>query len=366
MTLLTFRKDAKDDDVKDYCKSIHSFATNSRRPSLARIAISFLSGKNIRIPTFDSEEMRSALDRVLSETAFDLVVATGSVAFYVSNLRIPKIVYAQDATAAILQTTYRNAKGVIDRIGGWAKYVVLRKYEAVTYPHFDRCIVLTPLDAKMLSEYSPRSDIDVIPLGLDTEYFSPIDVDEEDSIVYVGDMSSPQNIQPVMEFTGNIYPTIKKSVPSVKFYVVGRNPPQEIIDLASDPSIIVTGEVPDTRPYVGKSAVVVAPNVYELGIKNKVMIGMSMAKPVVTTKTGTNALDIRDEEHLLVAENDEDFANKVIYLLQNPSVRSTIGNSAREYMVNNNSTIKSSQMFESLVTEVLENHSLLNAKKIKV
>jgi glycosyltransferase involved in cell wall biosynthesis len=368
ITLLAFRRDAKDDEVYQYCKKVHSVPISGNKQNILGLAASIVFGRNFAIPTFDSDEMHGALKKALDENEFDAIVTTGSTAFYVADLGIPKIVYAQDAMAAIQQIAYKNASGFAKKISGWLKYLALKKYEARRYPMFDRCIVLTQLDAKMLAGYSPHSRIELVPLGLDTDYFSPEQEKEESSIVYLGDMSSRQNIDPVMEFAKDAYRYIKRVVPNVKFYIVGRNPSDEVLGLSrSDSSIIVTGEVPDIRPYLRKAAVVISPSKYELGIKNKVMIGMSMGKAVVTTEEGVNALDVNHGEHLLIAKDSREFADYVVRLLQDPSLRSKLGNKAREYMVSNNSTFKSAQMFEALLHRVmLEHQDFLNAKKMNV
>jgi hypothetical protein len=57
----------------------------------------------------------------------------------------------------------------------------------------------------------------------------------------------------------------------VKLYIVGRDPFKEIVDLAADPSVFVTGYVNDVRPYMAKSTVFVAPMILGTGMKNKVL-----------------------------------------------------------------------------------------------
>ena len=55
--------------------------------------------------------------------------------------------------------------------------------------------------------------------------------------------------------------------------------------------MIVTGRVPDVRPYLQHADVVVAPLRIARGIQNKVLEGMAMARPVVVTGKALEGID---------------------------------------------------------------------------
>src|SRR5215469_12669266 len=59
---------------------------------------------------------------------------------------------------------------------GYVKWTAprVRKYEADAASRFDRCVVVSAADAAHLRAVSPRARIEVIPSGVDTEYFFPI------------------------------------------------------------------------------------------------------------------------------------------------------------------------------------------------
>ncbi len=61
------------------------------------------------------------------------------------------------------------------------------------------------------------------------------------------------------------------------------NPTAAVQALARDPRVVVTGRVPDVRPYLQHARVVVAPLRVARGIQNKVLEAMAMARPVVAS-----------------------------------------------------------------------------------
>jgi glycosyltransferase involved in cell wall biosynthesis len=115
----------------------------------------------------------------------------------------------------------------------------------------------------------------------------------------------------------------------VRFYVVGMNPDPTVRNLANEPGIVVTGRVPDVRPYLQHAKVVVAPLRVARGIQNKVLEAMAMARPLVTTAACAAPLSARAGVELEVAGDGQSFAAKVEELMQSHRAAS-MGQRARE------------------------------------
>lgn len=136
-------------------------------------------------------------------------------------------------------------------------------------------------------------------------------------ILFVGGFGHTPNQDGVVWFVDNVWPLIKKRNVGIKLYLVGSNPTQKIMDLASD-EIIVTGFVSDAEleNYYRNSRVVVAPLLYGAGVKGKVVEAMRFGVPVVTTNVGSQGLT-QDKNILAVADEPDEFANKVHDFLNN-------------------------------------------------
>ena len=93
------------------------------------------------------------------------------------------------------------------------------------------------------------------------------------------------------------------------------------------PSIIVTGEVPDTRPWLAAAAVVVAPLRIARGVQNKILEAMAMGKACVVSPDAAQGIDAVDGRDLMVTA---DPTNAVIALLRDPARASAMGAAARE------------------------------------
>jgi glycosyltransferase involved in cell wall biosynthesis len=76
--------------------------------------------------------------------------------------------------------------------------------------------------------------------------------------------------------------------------------------------------------------VFVAPIRIGSGTKIKVLNAMAQGKPVVATTTAAEGIDVTPEENILIADDPEEFAKKILYLFKNEEMRRKMGEKARE------------------------------------
>ena len=149
-------------------------------------------------------------------------------------------------------------------------------------------------------------------------------------MLFTGTIRYFPNKDAVLYFYNEIFPLIKRAIPEVKFYVVGNQPPKNVIKLASSGDVVVTGRVEDVRPYFDKSAVFVCPLRSGSGMQAKILEAMAMGVPVVTTSLGFEALDAVAGRDILVADDPKRFAEEVIRLVKDRDLRQYIAQNARK------------------------------------
>jgi glycosyltransferase involved in cell wall biosynthesis len=148
---------------------------------------------------------------------------------------------------------------------------------------------------------------------------------EPDKIVFTGVMGYLPNEDAALYFSQRIFPLIQAQRPNAQFWIVGTGPSQQVRELARCPGIHVTGEVEDLRPFVQSAAVVVCPLRVGSGVKNKILIAMAMRKAIVATSLSIEGLDIVDNREVLLADDPNAFADKVLHLLTHPEVALRLG-----------------------------------------
>jgi glycosyltransferase involved in cell wall biosynthesis len=140
------------------------------------------------------------------------------------------------------------------------------------------------------------------------------------------------NVDAVCWFAAEIFPLLAQGRPELRFYIVGRAPTPAVRALVGD-KVVVTGTVPDVRPYLRHAAVVVAPLRLARGIQNKVLEAMAMARPVVASSECAAAIEAADGRDLESASSADEFVERVGALLDAPARAQTIGEAARRQVV---------------------------------
>ena len=139
-------------------------------------------------------------------------------------------------------------------------------------------------------------------------------------------MSYYPNQQAVRWFLESIFPRVLERIPTATFIVVGASPPRWLRAYASD-RVRVTGWVSDTRTYLDRARVVVAPLLIGGGTRVKILEAQAMARPVVSTSTGAEGLKLCDGESVLIADDAEAFASRVIDVLSDFHLALRLGKS---------------------------------------
>ena len=112
--------------------------------------------------------------------------------------------------------------------------------------------------------------------------------------------------------------------------MVGRHPAREVAALAEqDPTVRVTGEVPDMAPYFLDASIVIAPLRSGGGTRLKILDAFAAARAVVATTVGAEGLDVVDGTHLLIADDPSSFAKATIQLLGDAALRQRLAAGGR-------------------------------------
>ncbi len=138
---------------------------------------------------------------------------------------------------------------------------------------------------------------------------------EERPLVFTGAMDYWANVDAVIWFADAVLPAVRARYPDAVFYIVGGKPTAQVRDLERREGIVVTGRVPDVRPYVKYAEAVVCPLRIARGVQNKVLEGMAMARPVVASAEAFEGIDANPGSELVVASGAEVFSSSIGQIL---------------------------------------------------
>jgi len=170
----------------------------------------------------------------------------------------------------------------------------------------------------------------VIPNGVDIQKYQPLPAENASPVLlFIGNMGYPPCVDAVLYFCREIFPRIRSVLSAAELWIVGRDPRPEVLQLNGD-GVHVTGRVDDVIPYYQQSAVCVVPLRAGGGTRLKILEAMALGRPVVSTTIGCEGLDVVDGEHLLIADNPKQFAEKTVRLLTDRQLYQHISTNGRQ------------------------------------
>ena len=245
-------------------------------------------------------------------------------------LPLPSVLFQHNVEQALWNRQARHEANPVKKIAFSMEAAKMRRYECATVARFHHVVAVSENDRALMSNMTGPSHLTVVPTGVDVAaYKSTPDSGRGQSVMFLGSMDWPANIDGVEYFCEEIWPRVVSAIPAAKFQVVGRNPPRRITRLASH-SVEIVGGVKSVIPHLRESPVFVVPLRIGGGTRLKIYEAMAAERAIVSTTVGAEGLDYREGIDLLIADDAAAFADRVIELLGDPARRKALGNAAGE------------------------------------
>ncbi len=336
MTLATFVTEETEPYIsalEPYCRRIIAVKHRTATTKTAMLLNMFTS-MPYTISKYYSPEMAEQIAKAVHEDEVDLVhIDHLHMAQYVGALpqTMPAVLREHNVESTIMRRFAEQSVHPFIKLYANIQSRRLHQYEGQIASQFDRCVAVTEVDGQTLRDMMPDTQVDVVPDGVDTDWFNPdaleIQVDPL-RLVTTGDYGWAPTADGLMYFVQEIFPLIREKRPDITFSIVGRQPPDAIQNM--NQGIEILGRVEDVRPEIMRGAVFVAPTRIGSGIRLKILEAMALQRPVVSTSVGCEGIDAESETHLLIADDPASFAASVIRLLEDEAFRTTMtGNAAR-------------------------------------
>lgn len=349
--------------LADYCSSYEMAVVRNPLQTARMLA---------RLPTpmpssfgyFHSSTLARAITRLLRTHDFDLIfVHCSSVARYVAHLtHIPKILDFGDMDSQ-KWLDYARFKPFPLNLGYRLEGIKLENEERRLARAFDLCTATTRAEWSTLEGYATGAATDWFPNGVDSDYFAPTDVPyDPDTISFVGRMDYYPNQECMFEFCANTLPLLRARHPALKLVIVGAAPTPAVRRLAELRGVTVTGSVPDVRPHVRGSALMVAPLNIARGTQNKILESMAMGVPVVASAIAAAGVDAAANEHLLVGTTPADYVAAITAILERPEERARLARAGRERILSHHDWSSSMRRLDAILERCRDKRIVLRSR----
>ena len=322
--------------LREMCAGLHVARLHPRRARLDSLRGLF-TGEALTLPYYRDAVLQRWVDHTLESERIDAaVVFSSAMAQYVHGRPdLPMWLDFVDVDSAkwtAYAPQHRWPMSWLYRREGR----LLLRFERTMAALARRSYFATDNEAALFRQLAPECAASVAAMnnGVDAVYFAPDGgrpspyAAGEMPIVFTGAMDYWPNIDAVTWFAREVLPRLRQSRPSLRFHIVGRSPTPAVRALAGD-AVVVSGTVPDVRPYLQHAAVVVAPLRLARGIQNKILEAMAMARPVVAASTCVQAITAQPGTEIMAADEPADYALAIEGLLDASWLAAQIGAAGR-------------------------------------
>jgi polysaccharide biosynthesis protein PslH len=225
---------------------------------------------------------------------------------------------------------------VIDRGLPQTQQWLTERAEAKILRAYPNLITLSDRLGTAIHEISPKSHIDILPLGIDLSLypFMPKSPDRTSSPVVglIGSFNWTPTYAAAERLITKLWQPIKQQIPNAKLLLVGRSAKSVLAKFGDIPDAEIHENVPDTLPYFQQlDAMVYAPRVGS-GMKVKVMEAFALGIPVVTTPDGVEGLPARDRVHGGICLEDRDLIDRTVEILKSSTTAQQYRQAARQML----------------------------------
>jgi len=324
------------EELNMYCNRVVKFSVKRGERLFNTIFYYLFASMPFQSGYFYSRKMQNWVDSNIGNYDYIYCIHLRTAAYVKNNKNIIRFIDGIDAISLNYKNKLAHKKNMKYFIN-YLEYKRLCKYEKHIYNDFSKTILISDFDKEFIYNLGIKKKIQTVPNFVrDIGYDSSLHI-EYNCISFMGLMSYEANINAVLYFVNEIYPTLKLEYPDLKFQIIGGNPSSEIRKLNGLNGIEVLGYVESPAEILQKSVFVIAPMVSGSGLQNKIIESMYLGKMVITTRNGANGLSHLSGEEIVIADNTEDFIKKSIYWLdmKHREELYNVGNKARTYVEKN-------------------------------
>jgi glycosyltransferase involved in cell wall biosynthesis len=167
--------------------------------------------------------------------------------------------------------------------------------------------------------------------GVDVEFMQPVPTAEQidGRVVFLGPTYMFPNKDAVEFFLAESWEQVRSGYADASLTLIGRSKPDDRERYEASPAVTSAGYVEDVRPYIGAAQCCIVPLRVGGGTRLKILDYWAMGKAVVSTTLGCEGLDAVDGENIIIRDDPAEFAEAVVQVLSDPSLRGRLERNAR-------------------------------------
>jgi glycosyltransferase involved in cell wall biosynthesis len=207
--------------------------------------------------------------------------------------------------------------------------------ELNTYGAADGVLTVSQKEADLIADLTDEPKLAHVVPDCEDLSLSKVAPEARRGIAFVGNFRHPPNVSALEFLCNKILPRIAPEILARHpVYVIGNALDHKISSCASEKdSVRIVGWVPSVVPYLERAKISVVPLLYGAGTKRKILQALMVGTPTISTSPGIEGLGLKHEEHVLVADDPDIFAQSVERLLSDAVLWKRLSQQGREHVL---------------------------------
>jgi polysaccharide biosynthesis protein PslH len=296
----------------------------------------YITSDSYNIARFFSADFDIKLTRLLKYNRYDVIhleslFMTPYLPTIRRNCNTPVVLRSHNLEFVIWERIAKGTKNFFKR--AYLNYLAkkMKKYEISMLNYVDGIASISDEDRQRFYDLGIQRPIRTIPFGIDLRNY-PIHetTQSEIALFHIGAMDWGPNIEGIQWFLDKIWMRIHNEFPDLKLYLAGRNMP--IANMPVLPNVIYLGEVEDAIQFMESKKIMIVPLLSAGGIRVKIIEGLALQKPVISTSLGAEGLECVHRENIFLADSPEQWLDAIGELINNPNRMAEMGEAGRSHV----------------------------------
>ncbi|WP_312518548.1 glycosyltransferase family 4 protein [Anaerospora sp.] len=308
--------------LRQYCKEIF-FIKVTKLNACFNAAKTLINQKPLQVNMYTSSLIKKRIGKIFNQVQPDLVhIQTVRLGELLRDKPVPKMMDMIDVLSLNMKRRAEKENKFLKGIFNLEAFF-LKRYERTIVKDYQVTSVVSQNDVSN-SHFAATCPIRINPNGtyINREYLAKYkDTEKENFLIFHGNMRYFPNIEAVLYFTKEVWPTVIKNYPGFKLYIVGKDPADPVIKLHGENNIVVTGFVEDICDYLCKAKIGVYPLNSGTGMQNKILEALACGVPTVASNLALQGIADITTNEVLVANTKQEYIKAIELLINDEAAR---------------------------------------------
>jgi glycosyltransferase involved in cell wall biosynthesis len=323
VTLISFKDpdgSQADHHMENICEAVYSIPKKDYDARSVSAILGFFDRRPRVLVDRFAPEMNVRIQDEITSGNYDVIIASQMyMAAYLDSPRNIPAVF-EEVEIGVFEDAVNGSPNFLSKVRNQLTLKKMGSYYKNLFPHYSACTVVSKLEKKRLNRMIPGyKPIEVIPNGVDLSFYRDFHTNPEPNrLIFTGSFAYWPNYEAMEWFTNLVFPKILSNIPEAQLTITGDSTTRQLTDTRQ---VVLTGYLDDVRPLIASSWLSLVPIFTGGGTRLKILEAFALGTPVVATSKGAEGLDVINDEHLLIADTPQEFAEQTLRLLQDEQLR---------------------------------------------